>query len=91
MISTERIVVALRRKLSRITLLIRLRSTAREALLRLIANPKRGCCRTLVLAVSVKARQRIRFPVANTFRNSAGFSNLFDFWNLRSELGKTPA
>lgn len=71
--------------------LIRFRSTARGALRRLIASPRRGCRRSLTLAVTVKTPQRKRVPCANVCLNSTDLSNLIDFGNGPSEESKTLA
>jgi hypothetical protein len=87
--STEPSLDAFARKFSRTTRLIRFRSTARGALLRLIASPSRGCWQSLALAVMVKTPLRKRFPVANVCLKSAGLSSLIDFGNGRSGERKT--
>lgn len=59
-------------KLSRATLLMRLRATARRTFFLAIAKPKRGCCRSLLIAKRVKYVSEDLTGLANTRLYSPG-------------------
>jgi len=87
--SSDRIVGALLRKLSRTIRFIRFRSTARATVFRLIARPSLGYPSLFKVATSLNASQLKRFPFANVSINSSCFSSLIVFGKVCSVTSKT--